>query len=79
QALNAAVVNASGKAEAIAKGLGVTLKGAVNVQEISSGGPMVVRDTVDLAKTMEMADMAATPISTGELEISAMVSVQYSY
>ena len=79
QALNAAVVNASGKAEAIAKGLGVTLKGAVNVQEISSGGPMVVRGTVDLAKTMEMADMAATPISTGELEISAMVSVQYSY
>jgi uncharacterized protein YggE len=79
EALNAAVVNASGKAEAIAKGLGVTLKGAVNVQEISSGGPMVVRDTVSLAKTMEMADMAATPISTGELEISAMVSVQYAY
>jgi len=40
---------------------------------------MVVRDTVSLAKTMEMADMAATPISTGELEISAMVSVQYAY
>jgi uncharacterized protein YggE len=79
EALNAAVVNASGKAEAIAKGLGVTLKGAVNVQEISSGGPMVVRDTVSLAKTMEMADMAATPISTGELEISAMVSMQYAY
>jgi uncharacterized protein YggE len=50
QALNAAVVNASGKAEAIAKGLGVTLKGAVNVQEISSGGPLVVRDTVGLQK-----------------------------
>jgi uncharacterized protein YggE len=79
EALNAAVVNASGKADAIAKGLGVTLKGAVDVQEISSGGPMVVRDTVSLAKTMEMADMAATPISTGELEISAMVSVQYAY
>ncbi|MDD2573984.1 MAG: SIMPL domain-containing protein [Bacillota bacterium] len=79
QALNAAVVTASGKAEAIAKGLGVTLKGAVNVHEVSSGGPLVVRDTVGLAKTMESADMAATPISTGELEISAMVSVEYNY
>jgi uncharacterized protein YggE len=79
EALNAAVVNASGKAEAIAKGLGVTLKGAVNVQEVSSGGPIVVRNDISLAKTIESADMAATPISTGEMEISAMVSVQYTY
>jgi uncharacterized protein YggE len=79
EALSAAVVNASGKAEAIAKGLGVTLKGAKNVQEISSGGPIVVRDSISLAKTVESTDMAATPISTGEMEVSAMVSVQYAY
>jgi hypothetical protein len=79
QALNMAVVNASGKAKAIAEGLGVTLKGAVNVEEIGSGGPIVARDNMTMAKMMESADMAATPISTGEMEISAMVSVQYSY
>ncbi len=79
KALNMAVANASGKAKAIAEGLGVTLKGAINVQEVGSGGPIVVRDNVSFAKTIESADLAATPISTGEMEISAMVSVQYKY
>jgi hypothetical protein len=79
QALNMAVANASEKAKSVAEGLGVTLKGAVNVQEIGGGGPLVVRQDNIAAKIMESADMAATPISTGEMEISAMVSVQYSY
>lgn len=79
EALGMAVKNASGKAEAIADGLGVKIKGAVNVQELSSGGAVIYRENMALAKVAESADMAATPISTGELEISAMVSVQYSY
>ncbi|MBA1335108.1 MAG: hypothetical protein HPY66_0730 [Firmicutes bacterium] len=79
EALNMAVINASGKAEAIAEGLGVKIKGAVNVQEVSSGGPIVYRQDMALAKLAESYDQAATPISAGELEISAMVSVQYSY
>lgn len=79
QALNKAVENASQKAGAIADGLGVTIKGAVNAQEIGSGGPAIVRRDTITAKTMETADMTLTPISTGEMEVSAMVNVQYSY
>lgn len=80
EALNLAVINAAGKAESIAKGLGVTLKGAISVQETSSGGPMIIRDESSLMKTLEaVADMAVTPISIGEMEVSAMVSVQYTF
>lgn len=79
KALNAAVANADEKAEAIAKGIGVVLKGAVNVQEIGGGGPMVLRDEVSFMKALGAADMAATPIAAGETDISAMVSVQYAY
>lgn len=77
QALNLAVKNASKKAGALASGLGVTIKGALNVQEVSGGGPIVFRD--NLSGLNAVKEMAATPISTGEMEISATVSVQYKY
>ncbi len=77
QALNLAVKNASKKAGALASGLGVTIKGALNVQEVSGGGSIVFRD--NLSSLNAVKEMAATPISTGEMEISATVSVQYKY
>jgi hypothetical protein len=79
EALEIAVKNAAGKAEAIARGLGVEIKGAVNVQEVGNGGPIVIQRDMAKAKFAEAAEMAVTPILTGELEISAMVNVQYNY
>ncbi len=79
EALSLAVKNASDKAGAIASGLGVTVKNAVNVQEISAGGPTIMKENLNLKRVAGAADMAATPISAGEMEISAMVLVQYKY
>ncbi len=76
-ALEMAVKNAAGKAESIAKALGVTLKGAVNVQETSYGEPVIRYDSA--SKMKSDAEDVETPVSPGELEISAGVTVQFSY
>lgn len=76
QALEKAVKNAAGKGEAIAAALGVKLKGAVSVQETSYGGPVIMRD---YAKMKAPEGYGTTPISSGDLEITASVSVQYDY
>lgn len=80
KALEAAIANAKGKAETIAKGLGVSIKGAVGVQELGGGGPMVIRrDELALMKAADQAEAVTTPVSVGELQISAQVTVQFGY
>ncbi|MDI6600851.1 MAG: SIMPL domain-containing protein [Thermoanaerobacteraceae bacterium] len=74
QALKIAAKNAKDKAEGIAKGLGVNLGAPVKVIEQSSGGP-IVYNNIEYMKARE----AATPISSGELEITAQITVDYSF
>ncbi len=77
QALQAAAKNAKGKADAIAKSLGVSIVGPVSVTEQSAGGP-IVYGSINSMKEMA-ADGAGTSVSTGELEVKAQISIAYGY
>jgi uncharacterized protein YggE len=79
QALEAAIANAKGKADAIAKGLGISIKGAVGVQELGGGGPTMVRYDEKALMAVDMAEAVTTPVAVGELQISAQVAVQFEY
>ncbi|RFU68000.1 DUF541 domain-containing protein [Bacillus sp. V59.32b] len=73
QALSLAVENAREKAVSLAKILGVTLNKIPDlVQEISVNQPILFESTA-LVKSV------ATPIQPGELDIPAVVRVEYSY
>lgn len=74
-ALSAALKNAKGKADVLAKGIGVTLG---KPKEVSEGGmsiPPMYRQDFYAAK--EAA--SAVPVSAGQLEVSASVSLRYEY
>lgn len=79
QALENATVKAKAKAEVLAKQFGVKLGLPSQINEISGGyNPPIVYSRMDSA----MAAMEAAPstsISSGELEISASVSLVYTY
>lgn len=73
QALSLAVENAREKATSLAKVLGVTLNKTPDlVQEVSVNQPILFQSTALLKN-------AATPIQPGELDIPAVVRVEYSY
>lgn len=75
EALKLAMESAKNKANSIASTFGKSVSVPVNVSETSyySGA---VRGNFEM---MAMDAKAATPISTGELTISAQVSVEYNY
>ncbi len=73
EALKVAVETAKAKADAMAAAGGVKIIGTLSINENSYGGE-VYRE---YAAEEELADTAATPISTGDLEISANVTVTY--
>lgn len=76
QALEAAAKNARAKAEAIARGLGLQIKGVEAVQEEGVAMPM----PVPRAMGVEFAAAAPpTPVMPGELTITARVRVVFSY
>lgn len=74
RALKEAVGDARRKAQVMADALGVRL-GAV--MEISEGGVSVRPYGADGAVFMARAEAAATPVSPGEVEVRAAVSVRY--
>lgn len=77
KALQAAVADAAGKAEAMAESLGVTLSAVpVSVTENSASDPVAYEER---GVKQEMADDAASdmPISTGQITVTARVSVVY--
>lgn len=76
EALKQAVKNARGKAEAMGEAIGVTLKNPSSIIEQSSGGSNIIY--ADRAYLKEEAQIA-TPISTGELDVKAIVEVSYQY
>src|SRR5262245_34309309 len=75
QALKEAVAEARGKAQAMADALNVDLR---EVIEVSEGGVSVV-PRVEMAGRVftAAADVAQTPVSPGQLEIRASVTIRY--
>lgn len=76
EALSAAIKNAEGKAETIAKTLGVTIGKPSKVVEAGYSEPYGKYMDVRLESA---ADMSVTPIASGDLEIKAYVNVTYNY
>lgn len=78
EALKQAVTEARRKAEAMAEALGVRLG---PVMEVSEGGVSIMPRGGGYAGDMMMREMASmappTPVSPGELEIQAHVSIRY--
>jgi Uncharacterized conserved protein len=76
KALELAVKDAKAKAAAMGKGLGITNIQPYKITEISNRNTPVYYN----AKTESMdAARAATPISEGELKVTANVSVEFSF
>ena len=75
-ALNKALKNGSGKAETLAKGLGVSIGKPKEVVENGASYPQPLYGGIrNEAKAVEIS----TPISTGQMEITATVSLKYEY
>lgn len=75
QALDAAAKDAQGKAEAIAKALGVQIKSVESAVEEEVGGPRVAE-----AMNLDAASAAApVPVQPGELSVTARLRVTYAY
>ena len=76
EALKLAMGNAEGKAEAIMGTFSKTPGQPINVTEYSSGGGVIY--AAESVKTFAM-DAVSTPIETGQISISASVTVTYGY
>lgn len=76
-ALNAAVKNATAKAQKVAKDNGLKISGIAKIVEIDSGSPIIhggyeagIAAGVDMAKTI-------TPVSPGETKVTSRVQVSF--
>lgn len=81
EALQMAMKNAKGKANAILKTLGKTASTPVRIHEASRGGASFSRDAATFAP-MAKAESGShfnTPIEAGRLTLKAAVSVEYDY
>ncbi len=81
EALKGAVENAKAKADTIASVYGVELGVPFNITEGSSYIPSPIYRNYDSVAKVSVAaeESVSTPISAGEMEISANVSVLYKY
>lgn len=71
EALKEAVVDAKGKAAVLADAMGVEIVRPFRITESGPSYPVFFRTAA------EMADGASTPVSPGELEVTATVSIEY--
>lgn len=78
EALKLAMKNAKGKAETILSTFGAKVDKPYRVQENSNGVPFIYRET-SMMKAAMGDEAFNTPISTGELEITARLLVDYKY
>jgi uncharacterized protein len=75
EALTSAVTAARGKAQALARALGVRL---VRVLEVDEGGVQVAPQPIFKGRMMAQASMASeTPVSAGQVGVSASVTVRW--
>jgi uncharacterized protein len=79
QALEAATKDARARADAIAKGLGVTIKEVQIAVEETSTSPVIMRDAAAYSSVGAEAAMAKTPVQAGELTVTSRVRVTYTY
>lgn len=79
EALKKAMANASAKANVLAASANRQLKGVVNiVQGDVANRPIFANDMLEAKmKSMEMASGASSSVQSGQIEISASVTVQY--
>ncbi len=78
EALKLAAEEASGKAKALADGLGVPLGKLLSVSESSYGVVPMPRMYDAMAMKAEMDEYAPTPVEPGSVHVSAQVSVSYN-
>ncbi len=78
QALEAAAKDARTHADAIAKGLGVTIKAVQLASEQTTTTPIPYAVAASVAQD-SAAKMAPTPVQAGEMTVTANVQVTYSY
>jgi len=78
EALTKAVANARTKAETLAAAEGVSIGDVVVMSEGSVQVPVVPVYRYDTAGAEEMAKVAATPVSAGNLDVTATVTVTYA-
>jgi len=79
EALAQAIVNSKSKAAALAKALGVTIGNPIEV--IENGGsymPVLYAEKEAVMSAGRMSN-AGTPVQTGELEVSANITVVFGY
>ncbi|WDV47302.1 SIMPL domain-containing protein [Clostridiaceae bacterium M8S5] len=79
QALQLAAKNAKGKADALAKAVGVTVSKPLRVIENSYGGYTMLKADTSFRNMNAKEFSVETPISSGELEIRASVNIEYKY
>jgi uncharacterized protein YggE len=77
EALKKAVADARGRAEAMAAGAGVTLGPIVRIDEQGQPAP-VPRPVQMMAMRAAAADVPETPVSAGEIEVDATVTLTVS-
>ena len=73
-ALRAAVREAQQKAEAIAGALGVRIESILSVNE---GAVAIARPMMEMSRALAAQEGSPTPVSPGEVSVSASVSVRY--
>lgn len=79
EALGQALLRAKSKAEALASVISVNLNKPSKINEQSSGGYIERYSNMNVKLAGSMDSGNSTPIESGELEISARVSVEYEY
>ncbi|TCK98204.1 hypothetical protein EDC19_0622 [Natranaerovirga hydrolytica] len=77
KALVLALTNAQGKADALANALDVSIGAPINVTEQSSYNAPVTYGDANIRFSFDSAE--SMPVETGELEVTANISVVYEY
>ncbi|WP_432408888.1 SIMPL domain-containing protein [Wukongibacter sp. M2B1] len=78
EALKLAMESAKGKAEALLSTFGAKADKPYRIYENSNGAPIIYRDSAMLKNSMA-AEGYDTPVESGELEVTARLSVEYKY
>jgi uncharacterized protein YggE len=74
EALRRAVADARGRADAAAQGAGLRVERVLRIEE-QRGGPQEPRPMMVMMRGAAAADVPQTPITPGELEVRALVTM----
>ena len=74
EALEMSAKEAKSKADAIARAMGITL---IGVLEVSEGGISVIQPRMEMSRFAMKADYASTPVQAGQVQVQASLTVKY--